>query len=84
MASASYEKPVAEHGDAGSGRSEAAHDHPPWQGMSTGRYLATRVSSLRPPMTRAPNPIRLLLMLDRHCWAFFLVAFVAWVSPVSC
>ncbi|KLU82435.1 sugar transporter [Magnaporthiopsis poae ATCC 64411] len=78
MAGASLEKPMTEHGDAGSGRSEAAHDYPPWHGMSTSRYLATRVSSLKPPMIKAPNPIRLLLMLDRHCWAFFLVAFVAW------
>ncbi|KAL8298004.1 hypothetical protein RB597_007032 [Gaeumannomyces tritici] len=78
MASASTEKPAAEHRDDGGGQVEPAYDSPPWRGMSTGRYLATRVSSLKPPMTKAPNPIRLLLMLDRHCWAFFLVAFVAW------
>ncbi|KAK0715979.1 MFS transporter [Lasiosphaeris hirsuta] len=53
-------------------------DHPPHHGMSTGQYLATRVSSLEPPMTAAPNPIRLLGSLNRTQWAFFFVAFAAW------
>lgn len=59
------------------------HDYPPHHGMSPGRYLATRITSLKPPMRRAPNPIRLIRMLDRTQWAFFLVVFFAWVCIVS-
>jgi SHS family lactate transporter-like MFS transporter len=46
--------------------------------MSAGRYAATRVTTLRPPMTKAPNPIRLLRLLNTQQWLFFLVAFFAW------
>ena len=53
--------------------------YPPHHGMSPGRYLATRISSLKPPMAKAPNPIKLILMLNRRHWAFFFVAFWAWV-----
>ncbi|KAI6581179.1 hypothetical protein MCOR06_009181 [Pyricularia oryzae] len=70
------EKPSTEH--AGTVRTTDEADLPPWHGMSAGRYLATRVSSLKPPMESAPNPLKLLLMLDKHCWAFFMVAFLAW------
>ncbi|KAK9771753.1 putative Major facilitator superfamily domain-containing protein [Seiridium cardinale] len=52
--------------------------YPPHHGMSAGKYVATRVSSLKPPMAKAPNPFRLLRMLNRHQWAFFFVAFFAW------
>ena len=31
--------------------------------MSGGRYAATRLTTLRPPMAKAPNPFRLLRML---------------------
>ncbi|KAJ8111134.1 hypothetical protein ONZ43_g5696 [Nemania bipapillata] len=54
--------------------------YPPHHGMSPSTYLATRVSSLKPPMRKAPNPIRLLRMLDRHHWAFFSIAFIAWLA----
>ncbi|KAM0326671.1 hypothetical protein ACHAQA_006541 [Verticillium albo-atrum] len=50
----------------------------PHAGMSAGRYLATRFSTLKPPMLAAPNPWRLIRMLDRRQWAFFGVAFAAW------
>lgn len=49
------------------------HEH-----MSAGRYLATRFSTLKPPMEKVPNPIRLLRMLNFQQWMFFLVAFIAW------
>ncbi|KAI1851514.1 hypothetical protein JX265_012404 [Neoarthrinium moseri] len=52
--------------------------HPPHHGMSSGKYLATRISSLKPAMVKAPNPIRLVRMLSRRHWAFFFVAFWAW------
>lgn len=48
------------------------------ENMSAGRYLATRFSTLKPPMAKAPNPIRLLRMLNLQQWLFFLVAFLAW------
>lgn len=47
--------------------------------MSAGRYLATRFSTLKPPMNKAPNPIKLLLLLNRRQWAFFFIGFIAWV-----
>jgi SHS family lactate transporter-like MFS transporter len=46
--------------------------------MSPGRYLATRVSTLKPPMDKAPNPFKLLALLNFQQWMFFLVAFIAW------
>jgi MFS transporter, SHS family, lactate transporter len=46
--------------------------------MSPGRYAATRLTTLKPPMARAPNPIKLLMMLSFQQWMFFLVAFIAW------
>jgi len=46
--------------------------------MSARKYLATRISTLRPPMAKAPNPITLLRMLSLQQWLFFLVAFIAW------
>jgi MFS transporter, SHS family, lactate transporter len=46
--------------------------------MSPGRYAATRISTLKPPMAKAPNPITLLRMLNFQQWMFFLVAFCAW------
>ncbi|KAI1813283.1 lactate/pyruvate transporter [Poronia punctata] len=55
-----------------------ANIHPPHHGMSTGKYLATRFTSLKPPMRKAPNPIRLLRMLNRHHWNCFFLAFWAW------
>lgn len=46
--------------------------------MSVARYAATRLSTLKPPMAKAPNPIRLLRLLNFQQWMFFLVAFIAW------
>jgi SHS family lactate transporter-like MFS transporter len=51
----------------------------PHEGMSPGRYAATRFSSLKPPMHNVPNPIKLLRMLNSQQWSFFFIAFVAWV-----
>lgn len=53
-------------------------DLPPHHGMSTGQYIATRFSSLKPAMAHAPNPIRIIASLNRRQWAFFSVAFIAW------
>ncbi|KAL5389415.1 hypothetical protein DPSP01_002315 [Paraphaeosphaeria sporulosa] len=46
--------------------------------MTAGRYIATRFSTLKPPMAKVPNPIRLLRLLNFQQWMFFLVAFCAW------
>ncbi|KAK2758391.1 hypothetical protein FQN54_004241 [Arachnomyces sp. PD_36] len=46
--------------------------------MSAGKYLATRLPTLKPPMNKAPNPIRVLGLLNKQQWLFFLVAFFAW------
>lgn len=46
--------------------------------MSAGRYIATRFSSLKPPMAKAPNPFSALALLTFQQWMFFLVAFLAW------
>src|ERR1035437_3146524 len=45
--------------------------------ISAGKYAATRVSTLKPPMNKAPNPITLLRMLNGKQWLFFLVGFLA-------
>ena len=49
------------------------------ENMSAGRYLATRFSTLKPPMNKAPNPFRLLTLLNRRQWAYFFIGFIAWV-----
>lgn len=41
-------------------------------------YAITRFTSLRPPMAEVANPIKLLAMLNKQQWAFFLVSFLAW------
>ncbi|KAG6016891.1 hypothetical protein E4U41_004327 [Claviceps citrina] len=54
------------------------HDAAPHEGMSAATYLATRLSSLRPPMRPVPNPWRLVRMLNTQQWMFFALAFSAW------
>ncbi|KAK7712688.1 Carboxylic acid transporter [Diaporthe eres] len=75
------EKPTTDHGPADT-RPGPVEDHlgdePPHHGMSAGQYIASRFSSLKPPMSKLPNPFSLLRMLNGHHWAFFLVAFFAW------
>ena len=46
--------------------------------MGLGRFLATRPSSLKPPMNKVPNPISLLRLLNTKQWLFFLVGFLGW------
>jgi MFS transporter, SHS family, lactate transporter len=53
------------------------HEH-----MSAGRYFATRFSTLKPPMNKAPNPFKLVLLLNKRQWAFFFIGFIAWVCPM--
>ncbi|KFY16459.1 hypothetical protein V492_01302 [Pseudogymnoascus sp. VKM F-4246] len=43
-----------------------------------GRYIITRPTSLKPPMTKLRNPVAVLRELDFHQWMMFLVGFVSW------
>lgn len=54
----------------------------PHEGMTPGEYVSSRISTLKPPMTHVPNPIKLLRMLSGQQWAFFFIAFAAWVCYV--
>lgn len=75
----SEEKPTTDYGPPHGGQVDNLQDEPPHHGMSVGQYIATRFTSLKPPMTALPNPFRLLATLNGHQWAFFFVAFFAWV-----
>src|SRR6201996_3244236 len=50
----------------------------PTERMSIGRYLATRLPTLKPPMDPLENPFKLLALLNFRQWMFFLVAFFGW------
>ncbi len=39
------------------------------------QYLKDRVPTLKPPMRKAPNPFKALLLLNRQQWLFFSVCF---------
>lgn len=60
---------------------DAVHESHTPEEMSVAEYTKTRISTLKPPMNKAPNPFKLLAMLNTKQWLFFSVAFVAWVSP---
>lgn len=51
----------------------------PHEGMSAASYLATRFTTLKPPMLPVPNPWKLVRMLSAQQWTFFALAFSAWV-----
>lgn len=53
----------------------------PHENMTAGKYITTRLPTLKPPMHQLQNPIKLLRMLNAQQWAFFFVAFAAWVRP---
>ncbi|KAI9833911.1 MAG: hypothetical protein M1819_003420 [Sarea resinae] len=46
--------------------------------MSVSRYIMTRIPTLKPPMAKAPNPFKLLCLLNVQQWLFFSVAFCGW------
>ena len=41
-------------------------------------YIATRVTSLRPPRTKMQNPIAILKQLDSRQWLMFWAGFLGW------
>ena len=51
---------------------------PDRENMSVGTYIATRIPTLKPPMNKAPNPFKLLALLNFQQWMFFLVGFLGW------
>jgi SHS family lactate transporter-like MFS transporter len=53
---------------------ELQHQYEPEHGMSTRQYIATRFSTLKPPMTVPPNPFRVLGLLKSRHWLFFAVS----------
>ena len=59
-------------------RDESPRYKMPAEKMSIGTYIKTRIPTLKPPMHKAPNPFKLLAMLNFQQWMFFLVAFFAW------
>ncbi|KAJ5772331.1 hypothetical protein N7520_002860 [Penicillium odoratum] len=46
--------------------------------LSLRKYAITRITSLKPPMAKVANPFKLLTMLNKQQWAFFIVSFLAW------
>ena len=66
--------------DAEKTRDDSSQEYhpPPHENMSIGRYIATRLPTLKPPMRKAPNPFKLITLLNLQQWMFFLVAFFGW------
>ncbi|KAI9762034.1 MAG: hypothetical protein M4579_000670 [Chaenotheca gracillima] len=69
---------MADYGVEQRGKGAYDHGEPVEEKMSVGRYIATRLPSLKPPMHKAPNPFKALALLNRQQWLFFLVGFVGW------
>jgi MFS transporter, SHS family, lactate transporter len=59
----------------GAFQSEEDTGHNP---ISIREYVATRLTSLKPPMNSAANPFKLLAMLNAQQWGFLAVSFLAW------
>ncbi|PKK47845.1 hypothetical protein CI102_7142 [Trichoderma harzianum] len=38
----------------------------------------TRLTTLKPPMNKTPNPLKLFFLLNKQQWLFFLVGFAGW------
>ncbi|KAH8896366.1 MFS transporter [Thozetella sp. PMI_491] len=41
-------------------------------------YIVTRFTTLKPPMAKTANPLKLMATLNTQQWLFFMVAFFAW------
>jgi SHS family lactate transporter-like MFS transporter len=67
------EKPYSSQNEYAAGAHTTSAPRP-----SAGRYAATRLTTLKPPMAKVQNPIALLRLLNLQQWLFFLVAFFAW------
>lgn len=62
--------------DQGGAENLAVRDEP----IGLKQYLSTRLSTLKPPMNKAPNPFSALLLLNRQQWLFVTVSFMGWPS----
>ncbi|MCJ1439281.1 hypothetical protein MMC27_008673 [Xylographa pallens] len=60
------------------GNPTTAYAEEPAASMSAGRYFATRLPTLKPPMHKVANPFTLLRMLNKQQWLFFLIGFLGW------
>ena len=76
------DKTAAEAQHVSSSGDPALHESHAPQQMTAKEYATTRFSTLKPPMHKAPNPFKLLAMLNTKQWMFFLVGFLAWVRPI--
>jgi SHS family lactate transporter-like MFS transporter len=45
----------------------------PDEHMGIARYLATRLSTLKPPMNKVSNPFSALMLLNKQQWLFVIV-----------
>lgn len=52
--------------------------------LSARRYIATRIPTLKPTLTKVPNPFTLLRLLNKQQWLFFLVGFIGWTWDSLC
>ena len=57
----------------------AGYQRPPHENMSVGRYIATRITTLKPAMAKVQNPISVLRLLNKSQWLFFLAGFLGWM-----
>lgn len=79
----SYADEKTPHSYHASSRSSDEVNTADYAGMSVGRYVATRIPTLKPPFDRVPNPFSVLRLLNRKQWLFFLVAFFGWTWYVD-
>src|SRR4051812_23324017 len=58
-------------------------DHGSRSRMTTSRYVATRLSTLKPTYTKVQNPVKLLTTLNTQQWMFFLVTDLLILYPFT-
>lgn len=52
----------------------AASREDPDANMSAGQYLASRFSTLKPPMDKVISPLAAMRMLNKEQWTFFMAS----------
>lgn len=78
MASSGEKTQYSHEAHQTSSRSSDEHKTVDYVGMSPGRYLATRIPTLKPAFDPIPNPFKTLALLNTKQWLFFFVAFFGW------
>jgi hypothetical protein len=75
--------PIASHPrDPSPAAQQQYESHEP-ERMTVKKYATTRVSTLKPPMEKVPNPFTLLAMLNLQQWLFFLVRLSSSATPID-